>query len=137
MPRFAPDTPLSDSDEEEERGMPRYRASFIKLKPFQGRSEENWFSWVQLFEENIRLAGIKGDRQIVLRFAATLDKGAADFFHELTPEIQGSWERCKAAFSDEFTGEHNAVSAKMEWARICMKAGENARDYFNRFVKTY
>ena len=46
---------------------------FIRLKPFQRRNEENWFFWAHLFEENIQLAGITKDAQIILRFASTFE----------------------------------------------------------------
>ena len=132
-----PEILTSDSEEEDREYGARQRGPYIKLKPFQGRSEENWFSWVQLFEENIRLADIRGDNQIILRFASSLERTAAEFFHELSPEIRRNWKACKKAFTEEYSGEHNAVNAKIEWARICMKPGENARDYYNRFIKTY
>ena len=60
----------------------------------------------------------------------------AEFFHELLPEARISWRACKAAFMGEYR-EDNAVNAQMEWANIHMNPGENARSYYNRFVKMF
>ena len=70
-----------------------------KVTEKRWEDEENWFSWVQLFEENIHAASIRGN-QVILRFTSVLEKNMADFFHELLFEVCNSWKAVKKAFTD-------------------------------------